>query len=307
MGLHLIGSAEQMAACKEQEKALKEGPKFLTEYMVYFDPEKAEGPYNDVYMYCYIKNRIITKDTKICEKGSNKIQRAGDCNDLQDFLNLVPSTDNNAIAQDNKESAPELALHRAWDKKLSKELIDKFIQNAELFDCEEESDIIDKEILENIFAQTEKEFNKEKGEIKFRVVDFEGYIKEDLSDEQQGALKELAKEVLRFMLHKKWDGTLPEEMIDLVTDVAELFEDPYEPERIDLKICRGTYVARRKSTQMDDIKERYKDIDRQVHKLEKLIVVDEYDDIELTPHQEEVLRQIATLQRDYICSNTESL
>ena len=152
MALNFKRAADELAAFTEQENALKVNVKFLTEYMVYFDSQKAEGPYNDVYMYCFIKHGLITKDTKICEKGTTKIQRAGDCDDLQDFFNLVSSIRHNTVSQELRQDSPEDKLHKAWDKKLSKDLIDKFIQNAELFDTDD-SAIIDEEILESIYAQ----------------------------------------------------------------------------------------------------------------------------------------------------------
>ena len=59
---------------------------FDAEYMVYFTPRQAEGPYNDVYLYCYIKHGLITKDTMVMKKGEKTLQNAGDCDDLSRFF-----------------------------------------------------------------------------------------------------------------------------------------------------------------------------------------------------------------------------
>ena len=293
MAFNFKRAADELAAFTEQENALKVNVKFLTEYMVFFDSKKAEGPYNDVYMYCFIKHGLITKDTKICEKGTTKIQRAGDCDDLQDFFNLVSSIRHNNTSQETRQDSPEEELHKAWDKKMSKDLIDKFIQNAELFDTDD-SAIIDEEILDSIYAQTEN-FDKEKGEVHFQVADFDGYAKEDLTNEQNEALKELAREVLRFLFHKKWDGVLPEELIDLTVDVADLFDDPYYPKYIDEKIFRFTYMDHENSS--PDEKDMF-EIEDMLDNLNDLIV----DGVTPTPKQEKILREIATIQYNYIYS-----
>ena len=293
MALNFKRAADELAAFTEQENALKVNVKFLTEYMVYFDSQKAEGPYNDVYMYCFIKHGLITKDTKICEKGTTKIQRAGDCDDLQDFFNLVSSIRHNTVSQELRQDSPEDKLHKAWDKKLSKDLIDKFIQNAELFDTDD-SAIIDEEILESIYAQTEK-FDNDRGEVHFKVADFDGYAKEDLTNEQNEALKELAREVLRFLLHKEWDGTLPEELIDLIVDVADLFDDPYDPKYIDYKILRYTYMHHENSS--PDEKDMFEIDDILDHLKDRMV-----DGATPTPKQEKILREIATIQYNYIYS-----
>ena len=92
-----IKQAVKDSAVEYQKEALIEAPKFLTEYMVYFDPNKAEGPYNDVYMFCYIKHGLITPDTLIAEKGKKDTLRAGDCKDLDDFFSLFETGDEKMI------------------------------------------------------------------------------------------------------------------------------------------------------------------------------------------------------------------
>lgn len=275
----------QVSAFEQEEKALKHGPKFTTEYMVYFDPKKSEGPYNDVYMYCFIKNQVITKDTIIYDKVTKRKQKAGDCEDLYDFFKLV-----SLPMQSNEQ---EQNLHDVWDDKLSHELIDKFIQKANLFDCEDESEIIDEEILENIYEQT-KDFNMKEGKVGFQVSALEGYSKEDLTDNQQNELKELANDVFSFLLHKKWDGTLPPKMIDLIVKVADLFDDPYDPAYIDRKICTFTYKIYN-----SEYEDNY-DVDDFLDRLEGLLV----DDVNVTPPQNKILQEIAQIQYDYINSQS---
>ena len=290
MTLNLKLAAEQLAAYTKHENALKEGAKFLTEYMVYFDPQKAEGPYNDVYMYCYIKHGLITRDTKICEKGLSKIQRAGDCDDLQDFFDLVLSIGQKSTLQEKQHDTPEHALHKEWDQKLSTELIDKFIRNADLF----EDDEIDEDILNSIYAQT-KCSDKERGEIHFQRTDFDGFVKENLTNEQITSLQGLVNEVLRFLLQKKWNGTLPEDIIDLIMDVADLFDDPYDSKYIDYKICRGTYMLHKNSS--PDEKDMF-DVNDMYEFLKDRFV----DDAIPTPNQEKILHQIAKRMYDFIYS-----
>lgn len=69
-------------------------PLFNSEYMVYFTPDQAEGPYNDVYLYCYIKHGLIHKDTIVVKNDEESFQMAGECDDLsrffREFDNVLP-------------------------------------------------------------------------------------------------------------------------------------------------------------------------------------------------------------------------
>ena len=67
-------------------EAIARRPEFDAEYMVYFTPGQTEGPYNDAYLYCYIKHGLITKDTMVMKKGEKTMQKAGDCDDLSIFF-----------------------------------------------------------------------------------------------------------------------------------------------------------------------------------------------------------------------------
>lgn len=455
-------------AIEKQIKALKEGPIFNTEYMVYFDPNKAEGPYNDVYMFCYIKHNVITPDTLIAEKGKTSTMRAGDCKELEDFFNLFETGDKEDLSDDiqevseesdlggnipkmllnlyfdnkdlfeevdgadealdhihelsvdvdklNKnhdrmffsiddmecylkenltdsqnavvkrmvketyrfllhtkwnadlpaelvdltvevaelfddsfshidnilrgaykmrknssgrdvdgilhflegrfvddaiptpnqekilrqiaeimyafihpqEETPEEALHKAWDEKLSKSLIDNFIENADLFNNENGSELIDEDILESIYTQTES-FNLEEAEVHFQVSDLEGYANEELTDKQSVELKKLARKVFGFLLHRKWDETLPPKMIDLIIEVADLFDDSYDEKYIDRKICVFTYNLKGDdSFEIDDFTDR----------LEGILV----DDVTPTAEQENILHEIAVMMHNYVNS-----
>lgn len=460
--------SEMANAIEKQIKALQEGPKFDKEFMVYFDSQKAEGPYNDVYMFCYIKHGIINPDTLIAEKGKSATMRAGDCKELEDFFNLFETGDKEDLSDDiqevseesdlggnipkmllnlyfdnkdlfeevdgadealdhihelsvdvdklNKnhdrmffsiddmecylkenltdsqnavvkrmvketyrfllhtkwdadlpaelvdltvevaelfddsfshidnilrgaykmrknssgrdvdgilhflegrfvddaiptpnqekilrqiaeimyafihpqEETPEEALHKAWDEKLSKSLIDNFIENADLFNNENGSELIDEDILESIYTQTES-FNLEEAEVHFQVSDLEGYANEELTDKQSVELKKLARKVLGFLLHRKWDETLPPKMIDLIIEVADLFDDSYDEKYIDRKICVFTYNLKGDdSFEIDDFTDR----------LEGILV----DDVTPTAEQEKILHEIAVMMHNYVNS-----
>lgn len=279
--------SEMANAIEKQIKALQEGPKFDKEFMVYFDSQKAEGPYNDVYMFCFIKHKVISKETKIFEKGTSKIIKAGDCKDLEDFFSLFSHADYN-VSSVPQEETPEEALHKAWDEKLSKSLIDNFIENADLFNNENGSELIDEDILESIYTQTES-FNLKEAEVHFQVSDLEGYANEELTDKQSEELNKLARKVLGFLLHKKWDETLPPKMVDLIIKVADLFDDPYDEKYIDRKICVFTYKLKGDdSFEIDDFTDR----------LEGILV----DDVTPTAEQEKILHEIAVMMHNYVNS-----
>jgi len=279
--------SEMANAIEKQIKALQEGPKFDKEFMVYFDSQKAEGPYNDVYMFCFIKHKVISKETKIFEKGTSKIIKAGDCKDLEDFFSLFSHADYN-VSSVPQEETPEEALHKAWDEKLSKSLIDNFIENADLFNNENGSELIDEDILESIYTQTES-FNLKEAEVHFQVSDLEGYANEELTDKQSEELNKLVRKVLGFLLHRKWDETLPPKMVDLIIKVADLFDDPYDEKYIDRKICVFTYKLKG-----DDSFE----IDDFTDQLEGILV----DDVTPTAEQEKILHEIAVMMHNYVNS-----
>ena len=134
--------AETANVIEEQIKALKKGPIFNTEYMVYFDPNKAEGPYNDVYMFCYIKHGVITSDTLIAETGKTSTMRAGDCKELEDFFNLFETGDKEDLSDDIQEVSEESDL----GDNIPKKLLNLYLDNEDLF---EEVDGVD-EVLDHL-------------------------------------------------------------------------------------------------------------------------------------------------------------
>ena len=282
-----IKQAVKDSAVEYQKEALIEAPKFLTEYMVYFDPNKAEGPYNDVYMFCYIKHGLITPDTLIAEKGKKDTLRAGDCKDLDDFFSLFETGDKEDLSDDIQEVSEESDLGDNIPKKLLK----LYFDNEDLF---EEVDGAD-EVLEQIHELSidAEKLNKESmGEMEmfFSKDDLEGYLKEDLSDRQNAIVENIVKETYRFLLHTKWDADLPAELIDLSVDVAELFD---EYDHVDDIILRATY----NNYQNKDVSER-KPVERYLNRLLKKVK----DGTEPNREQKKVLEQIAQIQYNIVNS-----
>lgn len=282
-----IKQAVKDSAVEYQKEALIEAPKFLTEYMVYFDPNKAEGPYNDVYMFCYIKHGLITPDTLIAEKGKKDTLRAGDCKDLDDFFSLFETGDKEDLSDDIQEVSEESDLGDNIPKKLLK----LYFDNEDLF---EEVDGAD-EVLEQIHELSidADKLNKESmGEMEmfFSKDDLEGYLKEDLSDRQNAIVENIVKETYRFLLHTKWDADFPAELIDLSVDVAELFD---EYDHVDYIILRATY----NNYQNKDVSER-KPVERYLNRLLKKVK----DGTEPNREQKKVLEQIAQIQYNLVNS-----
>ena len=282
-----IKQAVKDSAVEYQKEALIEAPKFLTEYMVYFDPNKAEGPYNDVYMFCYIKHGLITPDTLIAEKGKKDTLRAGDCKDLDDFFSLFETGDKEDLSDDIQEVSEESDLGDNIPKKLLK----LYFDNEDLF---EEVDGAD-EVLEQIHELSidADKLNKESmGEMEmfFSKDDLEGYLKEDLSDRQNAIVENIVKETYRFLLHTKWDADFPAELIDLSVDVAELFD---EYDHVDYIILRATY----NNYQNKDVSER-KPVERYLNRLLNKVK----DGTEPNREQKKVLEQIAQIQYNLVNS-----
>ena len=273
------------SAVEYQKEALIEAPKFLTEYMVYFDPNKAEGPYNDVYMFCYIKHGLITPDTLIAEKGKKDTFRAGDCKDLDDFFSLFETEDKEDLSDDIQEVSEESDL----GDNIPKKLLNLYFDNRDLFEEFNGAD----EVLEQIHELSidADKLDKDSGEMFFSKDDLEGYLKEDLSDRQNAIVENIVKETYRFLLHTKWDADLPAELIDLSVDVAELFDTPYT--HVDYRILRATY-------------NRYQNKDVSVKRsvefyLEQLLKRVK-DGTEPNREQKKVLEQIAQIQYNLVNS-----
>jgi len=92
-------------------------------------------------------------------------------------------------------------LHKNWDEKLSKELIDKFEDNAEVFENPRE---VEQKIFKFIYKM------KEDGDTDyFDAEDYldrlEGLIKEDLTRTQENNVKKLADDIYSFMNSKNDD------------------------------------------------------------------------------------------------------
>ena len=278
--------SEMANAIEKQIKALQEGQKFNKEFMVYFDSQKAEGPYNDVYMFCFIKHGVITLDTLIAEKGKTSTMRAGDCKELEDFFSLFESDKKEVLTDDTQDVAEE----SDFGDNIPKNLLKLYLDNEDLF---EEVDGAD-EILEHIhnLSIDARKLNKNKGDMFFSIDDLEGSLKEDLTDSQNAVVEKMVKETYRFLLHTKWDADLPAELVDLAVDVAELFDDPYT--HIDNRILRATYKMHKNSSpeEADD------DVDDMLEFLEDRFV----DDAIPTKDQEKIIRQIAEIMHDYIYS-----
>ena len=252
--------------------------------MVYFDPNKAEGPYNDVYMFCYIKHGLITPDTLIAEKGKKDTFRAGDCKDLDDFFSLFETGDKEDLSDDIQEVSEESDL----GDNIPKKLLNLYFDNEDLF---EEVDGAD-EALERIHELSidADKLDKDSGQMFFSKDDLEGYLKEDLSDRQNAIVENIVKETYRFLLHTKWDADFPAELIDLSVDVAELFD---EYDHVDYIILRATY----NNYQNKDVSER-KPVERYLNRLLKKVK----DGTEPNREQKKVLEQIAQIQYNIVNS-----
>jgi hypothetical protein len=284
MALNHKQAAKDLAVEKQKEALIK-APKFLTEYMVYFDHQNTEGPYNDVYLFSFIKHGLITPDTLIAEKGKKDTLRAGDCKDLDDFFSLFESEDKEDLLDDIQEFTEETGLQ----DNIPKKLLSLYFDNEDVF---EEFDGAD-EALEHIHELSidADKLNKKKDGMFFSIDDLEGYLKEDLSDRQNAIVENMVKETYRFLLHTKWDADLPAELIDLAVDVAELFDDPYT--HVDYIILRKTYMGmKNKDIDTSDIAGRTNSVDSYVKKLLKRVV----DGVEPNKEQKKAIQEIAQIQ-----------
>ena len=278
--------SEIVNAIEKQIKALQEGKKFNKEFMVYFDSKKAEGPYNDVYMFCFIKHGVITLDTLIAEKGKASTMRAGDCKELEDFFSLFESDNKESLSDDIQDVAKKSSL----GDNIPKKLLDLYFNNEDLF---EEVDGAD-EVLEHIhdLSIDADKLDKNRGRMFFSIDDLEWYLKENLTDSQNAVVKKMVKETYRFLLHTKWDADLPAELVDLAIEVAELFDDPYT--HMDYRILRAAYKMHKNSSG--------RDVDNILDYLKSRSV----DDATPTPNQEKILRQIAEIVYALIHSQEET-
>ncbi len=276
--------SEMANAIEKQKKALQEGQKFNKEFMVYFDSQKAEGPYNDVYMFCFIKHGVITLDTLIAEKGKTSTMRAGDCKELEDFFSLFESENKEGLSDDIQDVVEEPGL----EGNIPKSLLKLYYDNKDLFDAVDGAD----EALENIKKLS---IDDRHGEMYFTIDDLEGYLKEDLTDSQNAVVKKMVKETYRFLLYTRY-AHLPSELIDLALEVAELFDDPYT--HIDNRILSATSKSRHTYKEITHEKEEKDEwVDDHVEYYKDMV-----DDVTPTPDQEKIIRQIAEIMYDYIYS-----
>ena len=284
--------SKKSGSIAEQLEMLKKGPKFATEYMVYFDPDKAEGPYNDVYLFCFIQHGVITPNTIISEKGKTSTMRAGDCKELEDFFRLFKSEEKEDLSDDIQEVDEESGMHNMPNK-----LLKLYWDNDDLFDSGGAD-----EALASIYELSidADRLCTDSGTMFFSIDDLEGYLKEDLTDNQNAIVETMVKETYRFLLHTKWDADLPAELVDLSVDVAELFDDPYT--HIDYRILGHTYQVMK--AEHIDITDLAKDlgikdpnklkhsVDFYLKRLLKVLV----DGIEPNNEQMKVLEKIAQIQ-----------
>lgn len=89
-------------------------------------------------------------------------------------------------------------LHKNWDEKLSKELLDKFEENAEIFNNPRE---LEHKVLKFLY-----ELKQDGDYDAFDAEDYldrlEGLVKDDLTRTQEKGVKELADDIFGFMNHK---------------------------------------------------------------------------------------------------------
>lgn len=86
-------------------------------------------------------------------------------------------------------------LHKQWDEKLSKELIDKFEDNAEIFENPRE---VDKKLLKFIY-QLKQDGDYDYFDSEDYLDRLEGLAKEDLTRTQENNMKKLADDIFSFM------------------------------------------------------------------------------------------------------------
>lgn len=89
-------------------------------------------------------------------------------------------------------------------------------------------------------------------------------------------------------LREKWYGKLPKGIIDLCVDNAELFEDQWDPDRLDRKILKVIHLWKEDPDLYD--------YDILVDDLEQLAIEDR------TPNQEAALRTLIKMVDEYIIS-----
>ena len=190
-----------------------------------------------------------------------------------------------------QETVVEASEESDLGDNIPKKLLNLYFDNRDLF---EEFDGAD-EVLEQIHELSidADKLDKDSGEMFFSKDDLEGYLKEDLSENQNAIVEEMVKETYRFLLHKKWDADLPAELIDLAVDVAELFDDPYT--HVDYRILRSTYMGMKsKDIDTSDIVRRTKSVDSYVKRLLKIVV----DGVEPNKEQKMTIQEIAQIQYD---------
>lgn len=155
---------------------------FDSKYMVLFDGEKEEGPYNDAYLYSYAKHGLLKKNTLIRKQGELSKQKAGDNEDMQLIFNYLEMI-----------SHP---LHVKWDDKLSANLVHSFITYADLFEDPHDPDRIDRKILKSI---DEYQNDMDLYDVDVFSSDIEQMARENLTDAERKTIHYLINKVDNYL------------------------------------------------------------------------------------------------------------
>ena len=213
-------------------------------------------------------------------------------------------------------------LHRKWDGKLPKEMVDLFVDNAELFEDRWDPERLDRKILGMIrlmkddpslydydtlvddFEQLaiENRTASQEATLRKMIEMIDEYMRDDYASESQDEDDEDEddeEEVSKISstpksyehLREKWYGKLPKEMVDFFVDNAELFEDQWDPDRLDRKILGMIRL-------MKDDPSLY-DYDTLIDDFEQLAIKNR------TASQEATLRKMMEMVDEYITGKSE--
>ena len=209
-------------------------------------------------------------------------------------------------------------LREKWYGKLPKEMVDFFVDNAELFEDQWDPDRLDRKILKHIrLMKDDPSFY----DYDILVDRYEQLAIENRTASQEATLRKMIKMVDEYMrddhasesqdddedeeevskssstpksyehLREKWYGKLPKEMVDLFVDNAEMFEDQWDPDRLDRKILKHIRLWK-------DNPSWYK----------YTMLVDEYEQLAIenrTTSQEATLRKMIKMVDEYITGKSE--
>lgn len=139
---------------------------------------------------------------------------------------MITETENNV----RKEGAYLHPLHQRWDDKLSPQIVELFVKNADLFEDDYDSDRIERKILRHIQMYKEDMSLYDSDDWKDRL---EQLAKEDLSYSQMRVVHSIATEVDRYLtgeddgIRKSIEQQMSPELHSFIEECSILFKHPH--------------------------------------------------------------------------------